>query len=210
MDHTEAIVAVQESTGLNLPGATETALTLPDLDYDTWRSVGHALGRLHKAHNWWIGDWLLKGEHDFGEKFAQAAFETGMSEEHLKNCQWVSGAYKPDSRRVKLTWTHHFYVAAIPSRDKWLAKAEDKNWSANQLQREVKGEKEKIVKAEHPEQQVLEAIKLLSTTPLEARMLVACLQSNQYSSIMAEIDTAIRYLRTAYDTIQVELVTRNS
>lgn len=193
--------------GLDIPGAEATCLTLPEgLTYEEWCSLGHALGRLHRAHNWWVGDWLLRGEHVFGEKFAQAAAETGLSEEHLKNTQWVAAAYAPVSRHEGLTWTHHFYVAALDDREDWLAKAEMLGWTANELLRQVKGEQRK---QKPPGQALLAALRELANSSVEPRAWLACLTSAEYNDVVQALESAQRYLRAVHDVIQIELITRD-
>jgi hypothetical protein len=43
-------------------------LLRPGMDFAEWESLGHTLGRMEKAVQWWIGDWLNYGEREYGEK----------------------------------------------------------------------------------------------------------------------------------------------
>jgi hypothetical protein len=123
-----------------LDGASPTALTLPpDLSYEEWRTTGHALGRLGKAVQWWLGDWLLHGESHFGEAFAQAATETGYSEESLRGFLWVSSRIPPSVRRSTLSWSHHQVVAGQDNAEELLLRAECQQLSVSRLREAVKG-----------------------------------------------------------------------
>jgi hypothetical protein len=124
------------------PGATATELVLPDgLPYEDWARLGHALGRMDRAVQFWLGDWLMYGEHTYGEKFAQAASETGLSEEKLKQCQWVASRFtRVHSRRAALSFTHHRAVAGLEPEmaDAMLLQAEVEGLSSAELGRRVK------------------------------------------------------------------------
>lgn len=125
----------------SIPGTTETGLQLPpDLSYEDWARVGHALGRMGRAVQWWLGDWLLYGEHRYGEKFAQAAAETGFDEQTLNACQWVASRFPDMRRRISLSWSHHRNVAALPEveADAMLGRAERESLSVHDMRRAVR------------------------------------------------------------------------
>jgi N6-adenosine-specific RNA methylase IME4 len=128
-------------TQLMLPGATETGLSLPaGLSYEEWAQVGHVLGRMGRAVQWWLGDWLLYGEHVYGEKFAQAATETGFDEQTLMNAQRVARSLHNYRRRESLSFSHHEAVAALsPAEgDAWLDEAEQDGCSVHELRRRIR------------------------------------------------------------------------
>ncbi len=123
-----------------LEGATATALTLPTtLPYDEWARTGLALARMGKAVQWWIGDWLLFGENRFGEQFAQAASETGYSEESLRGFLWVASRIPPSVRRPTLSWSHHQVVAGTEKPAEWLDAVEECKWSVRELREAISG-----------------------------------------------------------------------
>lgn len=105
-------------TTANLPAshkveATHNALRIiSDLSYDEWEELGRMLQKIGDGVNWWLGDWLVYGEHKYGEKYANAVQVTGRKIEVLKNAQWVANSVKK-STRVDLSWTHHRYVAHL-------------------------------------------------------------------------------------------------
>lgn len=132
---------------LILPGATETALIIPaGLPYDEWARLGHVLARMEKAVQWWVGDWLIYGEHAYGEKFAQAASETGLAPSTLKSYQWVAERTEKFRRRNSLSFGHHDAVAALPpaTADEMLDAAEAEELSVHDLRERVRRAKNAI------------------------------------------------------------------
>jgi N6-adenosine-specific RNA methylase IME4 len=129
-------------TNLVLPGAvSDTALNLPDgLSFDDWQRVGETLGRIGRAHQWWIGDWLNYGEAAYGEKYAQAINETGYEYQTVADIAWTSKAVEVSRRRESLSFSHHREVAPLPPREQtdWLDKAERFGWSKAELRKQIK------------------------------------------------------------------------
>jgi hypothetical protein len=125
-----------------LDGTTPVSLQLPEgLEYDAWRDTLLMYAKVGKAMQFWLGDALLYGENRFGEQFAQAASETGYSEESLRGFLWVASRVSPSVRRSTLSWSAHQVVAALPpdQQSAFLATAERENWSVRQLRDTVKG-----------------------------------------------------------------------
>jgi hypothetical protein len=122
-----------------LEGTTATSLTLPaDLQYEQWRDAGLMYARLGKAVQWWLGDWLCYGENRFGELYAQAASETGYSEESLRGFQWVSSRVPASVRRLTLSWSHHQVAAGSEDPKTWLDTAEAGGWTVKELRHAIK------------------------------------------------------------------------
>jgi N6-adenosine-specific RNA methylase IME4 len=134
--------APEPSADLALPGAvTTTALTLPaDLSFERWEQVGETLGRIGRAHQWWIGDWINFGERAYGEKYAQAIEDTGLDYQTTANLAWVAGKVQSSWRQETLSWSHHQEVAKLePAEQKrWLKRAVAEGWSSKELRREIK------------------------------------------------------------------------
>ena len=129
-----------------LEGATPTALTLPNqLTYEEWRDTLHAVSRIGKAAQFWIGDALKHGEQHFGEKFAQAATETGYSEESLRGMLWVSSRIPPSVRRPTLSWSHHQVAAGSEDPKTWLDTAEANSWTVRELRHAIRPPEPKAV-----------------------------------------------------------------
>ncbi len=131
------------TTDLALPGAiSETGLDLPaDLNFEEWQRTGETLGRIGRACQWWIGDWLNYGERAYGEKYSQAMEATGLDYETVRNYAWVADHVETVRRRTVLSWSHHQEVAALapPDQERWLTSAEANGWSKAQLRRQIKG-----------------------------------------------------------------------
>jgi len=115
-----------------------TSLEFPDdLTYEEWTQVGLFLAGMTQSMPWWIGDWLLAGEFKYGEKFAQAASETGLKEERLQQYQWVSEHIQSCTRAQfsGLYWTHFRQVAHLDTekQQEWLQRAQDENLTTSEL-----------------------------------------------------------------------------
>jgi hypothetical protein len=117
---------------------TPTALRIddPNLSFDRYQALGVMLDRLHDASKFWLGDWLLVGEHLFGEEAAQAAAATRRSEKTLLRWAWVCRRVAPSRRRESLSFTHHTLVAPLEpaEQSEWLERAEAGGWSSRDLQ----------------------------------------------------------------------------
>jgi hypothetical protein len=122
-----------------LEGTTATSLSLPaDLQYEEWRSTLLAVSRIGKAVQFWLGDALLYGENRFGELMAQAASETGYSEESLRGFLWVASRIPPSVRRLTLSWSHHQVAAGSEDPETWLDTAEASGWTVKELRHAIK------------------------------------------------------------------------
>ena len=123
---------------------TDTGLLMPEgLPYDAWAELGSAIGRSRRVMTWALGDWLVFGEHAYGEKYAQAADATGYDAGSLMNLSSVCSRVKREIRREGLSMEHHRAVAFLESDDEkvaWLDKAEKHGWGREELRARVKGE----------------------------------------------------------------------
>jgi hypothetical protein len=55
-----------------LPHAIPVSLNLPEnFSFEEWREIGHKLGRAERTLQWWIADWWVHGEHQYGERIQQ-------------------------------------------------------------------------------------------------------------------------------------------
>lgn len=131
------------STDLVIPGSvTATSLTLPvSLPFEQWELAGEMLGRMGRASQWWLGDWLNHGEAIYGEKYSQAMDVTGYEYQTLADFAWVSRRVKVSVRNEKLSWKHHRLVAQLGSadQDRWLGAAVANGWSSGKLRAELNG-----------------------------------------------------------------------
>lgn len=133
----ESVGGVANGDGLSLP---------PDLPYDQYEAIGALLGYADRMLNWYLSDWLIYGEHHYGDKFWQAAEATGKSPETLKHIQNVGRAVPPQRRRTATVgFWHHYEVASLPAVDqkRILIQAEVHKLTKMQvrgLAKEAKGE----------------------------------------------------------------------
>ena len=135
--HPVTLLAELERSG----ALTPTALTLPpDVTLDRYEAVGRLLGMVDSATRWWIGDWLLTGEIQFGEVAYQAIEALGVSEDTRMRYVNVAQRVPPQRRRADLTWTHHKHVAALEpdQQTSWLGVAQGSQWSASQLREKLR------------------------------------------------------------------------
>ena len=146
MDSREALPALQEASivSITLPvfprGVTPNLMGLQFDDlvtYEEWAAVGPELALLGDWLPWAVGDWLKHGEWAYGEKYAQAASETGLKEGRLQQYQWVSEHVQTCTRAQfsTLHWTHFRQVAHLDTekQQEWLQRARDENLTTSEL-----------------------------------------------------------------------------
>lgn len=107
----------------------------PDLSFEKYTSIGSMLGVMHQMNAFLIGDWLLYGEHTYGEKYTQASDAVGLSEQTLTNYASISKRIPPTRRFPNVSHSKHAEVAALPPADqkKWLMITADENLTKAQL-----------------------------------------------------------------------------
>lgn len=143
-------IAVREPAALELLAALErsgaitpTSLHLePETRYETWEALGTMLGRLNRTSSWLIGDWLVFGDLVYGERYAQAAEDTGLAPQTLMNLASIARRVPPERRREHLPFSTHAIVAPLSARDqeRWLTRAEDEGWSRRELKAAIEGD----------------------------------------------------------------------
>lgn len=119
-----------------------TSLVLPEgLTFEEWGAIGGALSTMREGVNWWIGDWLNYGEHNYGEKYAQAVLETGKRHQTLMNIAYVASKVDPSLRRGSVPWSVHAEVAALDpaEQDRLLDRAETEDWTRDEMRAAVGG-----------------------------------------------------------------------
>jgi hypothetical protein len=109
--------------------------------YEEWAAIGLKLALLGDWLPWAVGDWLKHGEWAYGEKYAQAASETGLKEGRLQQYQWVSEHVQSCTRAQfsGLHWTHFRQVAHLDTekQQEWLQKAQDEKLTTSELHRAI-------------------------------------------------------------------------
>lgn len=131
-DAFQAVVSLAEAGAI-----TPVSLDLsdPDLPYDAYEMLGRYFGRMNRSCSWWLGDWIVFGEGVYGERFAQAAAATGLSEGTLLHRSFVCKNVPRSRRHATLPFSAHALVARLDAREqrKWLMKAASKGWTTAQL-----------------------------------------------------------------------------
>lgn len=115
---------------------SRTGFLIPDgLTYEEWAAMGPTLIDIAQASMWWVGDWLLYGEHHYGEKYQQAIDATGYAASTLKNAQWVSDRFPPEERDERLSHSHHVKVAGLEKsvRTDLLRRAADEHMTVGEI-----------------------------------------------------------------------------
>lgn len=126
----------------DIPGCTFTpvSLELPEkLSYEHWERIGRQLQLANVAVQWWIGDWLVYGEHRYREKYAQAVQQFGRAEQTLMNYRFVANAIPISRRREQVDFSTHAEVAGLDKDDqeRILAKAAKEGSTRKQVRREA-------------------------------------------------------------------------
>jgi len=124
---------------------TPSALRLRgDITFDEWLAMGRRLSRITNASPWWLGDWLVYGQHAYGDRYASAIEVTGLNYQTLRNYAWVARRFIMSRRRDTLSFQHHAEVAALqePDQELWLQRAVTFGWSKAALRRNLVAERE--------------------------------------------------------------------
>jgi hypothetical protein len=120
---------------------TETALALPPgLPRSEWEQIGETLHAIQRGVDWWLADWWLYGDREYGQAAAQAA-PLGVAAKTLQNAAWVGSKIEPSRRREDLTIGHHAAVAGLDDpdeQDQWLDKAAGSDWSVGELRGRIR------------------------------------------------------------------------
>ncbi|WP_235490540.1 LmbU family transcriptional regulator [Frankia sp. AvcI1] len=120
----------------------KSGMTFPqNLSERSWEKIGISLRELTNSSAWWLADWLIFGEAAYGWRRYQEAIErTGLDYQTLRNYAWVARRFEHHRRRDGLSFAHHAEVTRLstPEQDYWLRKAEQQNWSRNELRRAIR------------------------------------------------------------------------
>jgi hypothetical protein len=125
-----------------LPKATITdnALVYNDQPptFEEWQAHGTALQKCSGAALWWVGDWFVWGEQQFGEKAYQAVGD--YEPETVRKAVWVASRVSLGARRPNLPFTFHQEVAPLDpaAQEHWLAVAESHAMTRQELRASIK------------------------------------------------------------------------
>ncbi|WP_281247785.1 LmbU family transcriptional regulator [Streptomyces colonosanans] len=126
--------------GLDI-SAERTRLQIPqNLSLEAWCRLGGRILTVSDSSAWWIGDWLIFGQNQYGDRYRRAMKETKLDYQTLRNYAWVARKFEPPRRRGSLTFQHHMEVAALSEveQDHWLDFAVRLNWSRNELRKQIR------------------------------------------------------------------------
>jgi hypothetical protein len=118
-----------------------TGLVFKDkVTFQVWESIGQRLLSAADSTTWWIADWLVYGEESFQDRYREAIQRTSLKYQTLRNYTWIGRQFDLSRRHDNLSFGHHAEVAALdqPEQDYWLRKAEELNWSRNQLRSQIR------------------------------------------------------------------------
>lgn len=104
-------------------------------DFEIWQMLGEKLLFYQKSIQWLVGDWLIYGEQNMGEKYSQCLDSMKIDYTTMMNYRRIAMAFPIGSRWPSLSWTHHREVAELPPEQQqfWLKAAHDNNWSVRDL-----------------------------------------------------------------------------
>lgn len=120
---------------------TRLGLHIPeDLTYNGWEQAGRKLSHIVDSSAWCLGDWLIYGKNKYADRYLQAIEAAELDYQTLRNYAWVAGRFELARRHEALSFQHHAEVASLPpqEQDRWLAQAEEHNWSRNELRRRIR------------------------------------------------------------------------
>src|ERR1700723_1630723 len=96
--------ALTRRTGLELP---------TNIPLETWQQIGLRIAAIADSSTWWIGDWLVYGQHKFSARYMGAIESTGLEYKTLRNYAWVARRFSLPRRRDTLSFQHHAAVVAF-------------------------------------------------------------------------------------------------
>lgn len=120
---------------------SRVGLTLPAaLTYEGWARAGVQIARIADSSAWCLGDWLIRGQEQYRDRYRHAIAEAGLDYQTLRNYAWIARRFRCSRRREQLSFQHHAEVAALPDdeQDRWLDEAELNRWSRNQLREAIR------------------------------------------------------------------------
>ena len=78
------------------PQRTAVNLDLPEsLTFDEWKRIGQKLSAASSSLRWYVGDWLLHGERQWGEMYSEAMHLTGLAYDTLAHCKSIAAKFEP-------------------------------------------------------------------------------------------------------------------
>ena len=123
------------------------------MEFSEYYVLGQKLAAVERLTPWYIGDYLVFGEKEYGEaNYVQAESLFKLSINTLKRYKQVAQVFPAPRRREQLSLEHHKAVVSLPAffQQRCLNKAIDKDWSATRLRKQASAVK-KFLKAKSGE-----------------------------------------------------------
>jgi len=113
------------------------------LSWERYEELCGWLEVCEEAVGFWIGDLIIRGEQEFGERAYQPWTAKGYKAERLRQYAWVASHVGVYARKDELSFTYHREVAALPEPEQvaLLDRAEAEHLSTRELREIVKGAK---------------------------------------------------------------------
>jgi hypothetical protein len=110
------------------------------MPYEIWRALGARIAARSDATSWWLGDWVVFGEQQYGQRYRHAIQATGLDYQTLRNYAVVARRFKPSRRRDNLSFQHHAEVCALSDheQDEWMDLAAQNHWSKSELRSRIR------------------------------------------------------------------------
>ncbi|MYR83675.1 antibiotic biosynthesis protein [Streptomyces sp. SID685] len=124
---------------------TQVSLQIPDgLNFESWERAGRQLAGLVNSSAWWLGDWLVYGKDNYGDRYEVGIRAAGLKYQTLRNYAWVSRRFDSSRRRAMLSFQHHAEVASllVNEQEHWLDSAEEMKWTTKQLRNAIQNSRE--------------------------------------------------------------------
>lgn len=117
------------------------------LSSDEYNSVFRTVLSLHKSSCWLLGDILLLGDRQWGNRYTESKYEdamqaTGLSRSTIRDIVLTCKRFPLEKRHAELSFTHHQEVAKINAapeqREEVLSQAASDKLSCSALRKQLK------------------------------------------------------------------------
>ena len=121
------------------------ATIIGNLNSEQWFELLNRVQTIKRAYLWILADILRYGlKREYGETEAEVqriSDITGLSIKRLDNLASLAHTFEISRRRENLSIRHYFEVQTLPEKQQedWLNKAQENNWSARELHRQITG-----------------------------------------------------------------------
>lgn len=107
--------------------------------WDEAVTVGLQLRRLKELSQWAIGDLANRVAREYGKNsIGKFSYAIGLEKKTVWEYMRVARKYEKSIRIDILSFRHHQIALGSDEPRKWLKRANDKNWSSNQLYKAIK------------------------------------------------------------------------